>query len=121
MTDSPSDELLARYHVGRDEAAAEELFRRYSGRLTALVSSRLSRALATRVDPEDVVQSAYRSFFVLAGEGTVQLSETGDLWRLLVRIALCKVYRNARRHRAECRSVEREHRGDAVEAIAVSL
>jgi RNA polymerase sigma factor (sigma-70 family) len=120
MTESPSDELLARYHVGHDEAAAKELFHRYSGRLTALVGSRLSKTLATRVDPEDVVQSAFRSFFVLAGEGDVKVNAKGDLWRLLVRIALRKVYRSARRHRAGCRSVEREHRGDTVDAFALS-
>lgn len=120
MTESSSDELLTRYHVGRDAAAAEELFRRYSARLTALVGSRLSKALATRVDPEDVVQSAYRSFFVLAGEGNIHVNAKGDLWRLLVQIALRKVYRSARRHRAECRSVEREHHGDGVDALALS-
>jgi RNA polymerase sigma factor (sigma-70 family) len=109
MTDTPSAELLARYSGHHDEAAAEELFRRYSGRLTALARSRLSGALAARVDPEDVVQSAYRSFFLLARGEEVLLRESGDLWRLLVRITLRKVYRSARRHRADCRSVEREH------------
>src|SRR5947207_1477 len=121
MTDTPSAELLARYYRGRDEAAAEELFRRYSGRLTALARSRLSQALATRVDPEDVVQSAYRSFFLLARDGEVLLRESGDLWRLLARITLRKVYRSARRHRADCRSVEREHPlPDEREAAALS-
>ena len=109
MTDTPSAELLARYHGQHDEAAAEELFRRYSGRLTALARSRLSRTLAARVDPEDVIQSAYRSFFLLARDGDVLVRESGDLWRLLVRITLRKVYRSARRHRADCRSVSREH------------
>jgi RNA polymerase sigma factor (sigma-70 family) len=109
MTDAPSAELLARYHHRHDEAAAEELFRRYAGRLTALARSRLSQALASRVDAEDVVQSAYRSFFLLAQGGDVLLRESGDLWRLLVRITLRKVYRSARRHHADCRSVECEH------------
>jgi hypothetical protein len=121
MTDAPSAELLERYQRDHDEAAAEELFRRYSGRLTALARSRLSRALARRLDAEDVVQSAYRSFFVLAGAGEVSLRASGDLWRLLVRITLRKVYRSARRHRADCRSIGREgplH--DEVEAVAVS-
>jgi RNA polymerase sigma factor (sigma-70 family) len=108
MGDIPSAELLARYHHRHDEAAAEELFRRYAGRLTALARSRLAQALASRVDAEDVVQSAYRSFFLLARDGEVSLRQTGDLWRLLVRITLRKVYRSARRHRADCRSVERE-------------
>ncbi len=108
MTDPSSAELLARYRR-RDEAAAEELFHRYAGRLTALARSRLSRALAARVDPEDVVQSAYRSFFLLARDGDILLRASGDLWRLLVRITLRKVYRSARRHHADCRTVAREH------------
>lgn len=121
VTDMPSAELLARYRGRHDEAAAEELFRRYSARLTALARSRLSRALAARVDPEDVVQSAYRSFFLLAGGEEVLLRESGDLWRLLVRITLRKVYRSARRHRAGCRSVEREHPGpELTDATAFS-
>src|SRR5205085_4152245 len=121
MSETPSAELLARYHCRHDEAAAEELFRRYAGRLTALARSRLSRALATRVDAEDVVQSAYRSFFLLAHDGEVLLRESGDLWRLLVRITLRKVYRSARRHRADRRSVAREHPWpDEAEAAALS-
>jgi tRNA A-37 threonylcarbamoyl transferase component Bud32/DNA-directed RNA polymerase specialized sigma24 family protein len=110
MSDTPSAELVARYRCGHDEKAAEELFRRYAARLTALAHSRLTRALASRVDAEDVVQSAYRSFFLLARDGEVQLHESGDLWRLLVRITLRKVYRSARRHQADCRSVAREQR-----------
>jgi tRNA A-37 threonylcarbamoyl transferase component Bud32/DNA-directed RNA polymerase specialized sigma24 family protein len=121
MTDTPSAELLARYRRYHDEAAATELFRRYAGRLTALARSRLSRALAARVDPEDVVQSAYRSFFLLAGKDEIPLRESGDLWRLLVRITLRKVHRSARRHRAECRSIDREQAAlDDQEAIALS-
>jgi eukaryotic-like serine/threonine-protein kinase len=121
MADTPSAELVARYCHSHDEAAAEELFHRYAGRLTGLARSRLSQALATRVDPEDVVQSAYRSFFLLARAGKVFLRESGDLWRLLARITLRKVYRNARRHRAECRSVEREHDfADEFETAALS-
>jgi RNA polymerase sigma-70 factor (ECF subfamily) len=86
-----------------------------------LARSRLSQALARRLDAKDVVQSAYRSFFVLAGSGEVSLRASGDLWRLLVRITLCKVYRSARRHRADCRSVGREGPlPDEVEAVALS-
>jgi DNA-directed RNA polymerase specialized sigma24 family protein len=120
MSDTPSAELLARYRR-HDEAAAEELFRRYAGRLTALARARLSRALSARVGPEDVVQSAYRSFFLLAQDGEILLRESGDLWRLLVRITLRKVYRTARRHRADCRDVGREQPGpDEAEALALS-
>src|SRR4051794_29396276 len=107
MSDLPSAELLARYRNG-DGTAAEELFARYAERLTRLARSRLSRRLAARVDAEDVLQSAYRSFFRLATAGEVVSHQSGDLWRLLVRITLRKVCRTARRHGAVCRSVDRE-------------
>src|SRR6266567_4708438 len=97
MTDVPSAELLARYRQ-HDDAAAAMLFHRYADRLTRLARSRLSRKLAARVDAEDVILSAYRSFFLLARGAEVTLRQSGDLWRLLVRITLRKVYRNARRH-----------------------
>ena len=51
------------------------LFNRYAGRLTALARLRLSHAVAARVDAEDVVQSAYRSFFVLARNGKIVVVE----------------------------------------------
>jgi RNA polymerase sigma factor (sigma-70 family) len=119
MTNVPSAELVARYHHSHEETAAEELFRRYAERLTALARGRLSASLAARVDAEDVVQSAYRSFFLLVRDGEVVLQASGDLWRLLVRITLRKVYRNARRHRADRRSVARDQAWtDGLEAIA---
>jgi tRNA A-37 threonylcarbamoyl transferase component Bud32/DNA-directed RNA polymerase specialized sigma24 family protein len=121
MADTPSAELIARYYHGQDETAADELFHRYAGRLAALARSRLSQGLAARVDPEDVIQSAYRSFFLLARAGKVLLRESGDLWRLLVRITLRKVYRSARRHRADCRSVEREKSSpENIDALALN-
>src|SRR3954452_7709501 len=107
MTEVPSAELLARCRQ-QDAAAAKALFQRYVERLTRLARSRLSRKLAARVDAEGVVLSAFRSFFLLGQGADIVLRQSGDLWRLLVRITLRKVYRNARRHHADCRNVERE-------------
>lgn len=102
-----SAELLARYRGG-DEDAAGEIFRRYVERLTRLARSRLSPRLASRTDPEDVVLSAWRSFFVGARAGRFSLRRSGDLWRLLVSITMHKLYRQARRHSAEMRSLSVE-------------
>ncbi len=90
-----SAELLARFQDG-DDRAAEEIFERYIDRLTRLARSRLSPKLAHRLDAEDVVMSAWRSFFVAAGAGRFSLKRSGDLWRLLVSITLHKLYRQAR-------------------------
>jgi RNA polymerase sigma factor (sigma-70 family) len=106
--------LLERFQSG-DDAAAAELFDRYSQRLTALARSRLSTRLAQRTDPEDIVLSVYRSFFVGARGGRFTLSRGGDLWRLLAAIAKHKLLRQARSQGADRRSVDRERSLDRVD------
>ena len=100
---------MARWRAG-DQAAAAELFERYADRLIALARSRLSAKVACRVDPEDVVQSAYRSFFAGARDGRYDLQRGGDLWRLLLAITLHKLYRQVQQHQRQKRAVDREHR-----------
>jgi DNA-directed RNA polymerase specialized sigma24 family protein len=115
-----SAEILQRYRDG-DERAADELFSRYVGRLTLLARSRLSPALASRTDPEDVVLSAYRSFFIRARDGRFALRRSGDLWRLLVAITLHKLYRQARKHKAERRALAaRESQAPSGERLHLS-
>lgn len=109
MSDESVD-LVARWRGG-DEQAANELFHRYAGRLLALAQSRLSAQLAGRVNAEDVVQSAYRSFFVHARAGRYVFERNGDLWRLLVAITLHKVRGQIEHHKAGKRDVRLE-RGD---------
>ncbi len=108
-TDTAHDtaELLHRWQCG-DQSAAAELFDRYARRLIALTRSRLSPQLMQRFDPEDVVQSAYRSFFAAAQAGQFDLPHGGDLWHLLVSITLHKLHRQVRRNSARKRDVERE-------------
>jgi RNA polymerase sigma factor (sigma-70 family) len=107
MADNPSIELLARVRAG-DEQAADELFQRFAERLVAVASARLSAKLARRVDAEDVVQSAYRSFFVNVRDGRYALQRSGDLWRLLVGITINKVQHQAEHHTAGKRSIGKE-------------
>lgn len=107
LMDEPSEQLLARYQAG-DETAAEEMFRRYVSRLTVFARTRLAPRIAQRVDPDDVVHSAYRSFFVRARNGQFSLRRSGDLWRLLVGITLNKVRHQVARETADKRSIDRE-------------
>jgi RNA polymerase sigma factor (sigma-70 family) len=99
--------LLERFRAGDDDAAAE-IFDRYVRRLTALARSRLSPRLARRADPEDIVLSVYRSFFIDARGGRYALARGGDLWRLLAAIAKHKLLRQARSQNAGRRSVQVE-------------
>ncbi len=114
--DSDSLTLLARWRDG-DQGAATELFQRYAERLVGLAQRRLSERLAGRIDPEDVVQSVYGSFFVGARDGRFALRRSGDLWRLLVAITLHKVRRQVRHHTAQKRSVGRESLSAGPESV----
>ncbi len=99
--------LLERFRNG-DDRAAEALLSRYFERLTLLARSRLSPRLARRADPEDIVMSVYRSFFVGARSGRFAVRRSGDLWRLLAAITKHKLLRQARHQRADRRSVDIE-------------
>jgi RNA polymerase sigma-70 factor (ECF subfamily) len=99
--------LLERFRGG-DDSAAEALFVRYFEQLTLLARSRLSARLARRTDPEDIVQSVYRSFFVGAREGRYTLGRGGDLWRLLASITKHKLLRQVRHQTADRRSIDVE-------------
>ena len=91
-----------------NEDAAAAVFDRYVSRLIGLTRNRLSAKLARRVDPEDVVQSAFRSFFRRAEAGEYELSESGNLWRLLAVITLNKLRRKAEYHSAAKRNYSTE-------------
>jgi RNA polymerase sigma-70 factor (ECF subfamily) len=106
-TDNESIRLVARWREG-DQRAATELFQRYTERLIALAHSRMATKLAARVDPEDVIQSVYGSFFAAASAGRIVIERSGDLWRLLVAITLHKLRRQREHHTADKRSVAAE-------------
>lgn len=92
MNESQFDsvQLLQQWRNG-DERCAAILFDRYVERLVALARTKLSSRMQRRVAAEDVVQSAYRSFFVKAGDGRYTLESSGDLWRLMAAITISKV------------------------------
>ncbi|MCE9544234.1 MAG: sigma-70 family RNA polymerase sigma factor [Planctomycetia bacterium] len=107
MDSHTSKELLTRYRAG-DGPAAGAIFDRYLVRLIELARRRISPRLAQRIDPEDIVQSAYRSFFVHARDGQFVLQRAGDLWRLLAGITLNKLHGQIERHTAARRNIGRE-------------
>jgi len=83
-----------------DPVAARQLVDRYLDRLVALARRRLSQRLASRVDPEDVVQSVFRTFFCRAREGKFQIKDQDDLCKLLMRITVHKVLKQVEHHTA---------------------
>ncbi len=107
VSDNDSYALVQRVRRG-DEQAAGELFDRYVERLFALARSRFSAKLARRLDPEDVVQSVFRTFFRHTQDGRYEFHQAGDLWRLLAAITVNKVRRQVKRHTAGKRTTDAE-------------
>lgn len=56
---------------------------KYSARLVELAEHCLPDRIRRRVDPEDVVQSVYRSFFKRLRGGEFSFEDSHDVWRLL--------------------------------------
>lgn len=122
LTDAERTVVLRNRVQTGDEDAANQLFSRYVARLAALARSRLSRKLASRIDAEDVVMSAWRSFFVGARDGHWVCTESGDLWCLLVKITLHKLYRQTTHELALKRSAIREQNdSNSMLPLAVDL
>jgi RNA polymerase sigma-70 factor (ECF subfamily) len=103
--ETPSDHaLLSRFRRGSDDAPTL-LYLRYAERLRALAVAQRSPGLAARVDPEDIVQSVFRTFFRRAAEGQYDVPEGEEIWKLLLVIGLHKIRAVGAFHRAARRDV----------------
>jgi RNA polymerase sigma-70 factor (ECF subfamily) len=100
-------EFLGRLHR-QDDAAAREIFERFARQLITLAHRHIGAELRHKVDPEDVVQSAYKSFFLRYGGGKLDAVNWNSLWGLLALITVRKCAERAAYHRAECRDAARE-------------
>ena len=69
-------DVMDRLRSGEDDAA-RDVFVRFARRLIGLARKHLDGRLAVKVDPEDVVQSAYKSFFVRHRDGRTGSRELG--------------------------------------------
>ncbi|MDB5312595.1 MAG: prkC 23 [Gemmataceae bacterium] len=109
MSDPRSDdlELVSALRAG-SESAARELFDKYCEQLMKLARRRIGQKMTSRVDPEDVLQSAFRSFFVRVKNDEFSFEAEDDLFKLLVRITVHKTLRQIAFHRAAKRDPARE-------------
>jgi RNA polymerase sigma-70 factor (ECF subfamily) len=109
----PSDRsLLRRIQQGQSDASTT-LYLRYAESLLSIAAAQASPALAQRVDPEDIVQSVFRTFFRRVQLGQYSVPEGEELWKLLLVIALNKVRASGSFHRAAKRDVKRTAVGAA--------
>jgi RNA polymerase sigma-70 factor (ECF subfamily) len=100
-------DVLRRLETG-DDRAASLVVRRFAQRLVALARSRLDTVLRRKVEPEDLVQSVFRTFFHRCRDGHFDLGSWQDLWSLLAVITVRKCVNKAEYLRAECRDPARE-------------
>jgi RNA polymerase sigma-70 factor (ECF subfamily) len=91
-----------------DQGAATEVFRRFANRLIALAGKELDSRIQRKEDPEDVVQSVYRSFFTRHRNGQFDLANWDSLWSLLTVITVRKCRNRARHYGAERRKISGE-------------
>jgi RNA polymerase sigma factor (sigma-70 family) len=104
---SATVDLIERCRRG-DQDAARELFDAYVERLIPLARRRISQRLASRVDPEDVIQSVFRTFFTRLKDDQFSIHDQDDLFRLLVRITVHKALRQVAHHKAAKRDPNHE-------------
>lgn len=105
--DRSFDELMARLRGG-DQDAARCVFHRFADRLVGLAHRRLTFRVRPKVGAEDVVQSAFETFFRRCAEGDFDLGGWDSLWALLALITVRKCGREVKRFHGPCHDVRRE-------------
>jgi RNA polymerase sigma-70 factor (ECF subfamily) len=98
---------MARLRDGDNDASAQ-VFRRFTHRLVALARLHLNGRVRQKVDPEDVLQSVFKSFFLRHAQGRPDGWGWDSLWSLLAVITASKCGRCARWFHAGRRDVRAE-------------
>lgn len=93
---------------GEDDVWARGVFEQYAARLARAVEGMLAPRLKTRLDAEDITQSAFRSFFRRESAGEFAIDSSADLWKLLAAIARNKALQRIRAERSLKRDVGAE-------------
>jgi len=108
MSDENSfHDLLARLDQGQGDAQTE-VFRRFAERLVKLARARLDDRIRKTTDPEDVMQSVWRSFFTRQQAGKFELQDWGGLWAVLAVMTVRKCGRRSMAAQRAKRDVTRE-------------
>ena len=92
----------------RREEAARQIWLHFAARLQALIERRLDPQIRRKSGTDDLLQSLFASFFAAPPSPGGPPRSRADLWRILVRFALCKVASSANHHRAQRRDYRRE-------------
>ena len=109
--------LIRRFRTGEGDAATE-LYKKYAQRLFQLASARVTPDLKQRVDPEDIVQSVFRTFFRRAALGQYEVPNGEEIWKLFLVIGLNKIREVAVHHHAAKRDLRKTTGGESTEHAA---
>ncbi len=94
--------------LGDREEAERQIFARYFQKLVVIAIHNLSPHIQRRTGPDDVAQSAMKSFFIRNRKGAYDLESRDELMKLLAKITLNKVRGVARWHQSQKRDVDRD-------------
>ncbi len=100
-------ELMTKVRAG-DDAAETLVFRRYVRRLVGLAGHQFDARLRERIDVEDVVLSACKSFFLRCRRDAFEVADWDEIWSILAMITLRKVSTRLERERSLRRDMSRE-------------
>ncbi len=96
-----------------DEQVTTEFWNLFGARIRALADNNLTGNLHRRVEPDEIANSACRTFLRRAKSGQFELPDSESLWRLMCTITLAKTSAYARYHLAQKRGVQRESSSQA--------
>jgi RNA polymerase sigma-70 factor (ECF subfamily) len=97
MPGEPADSLAHDLRT-TNPAAADRVDREFRDRLRRLADALLDGRVRGRLDPDDVVQSVFKSFYRRQADDPYPVADRFELWRLLATIARRKCLRAAQRH-----------------------
>ena len=97
MPGEPTDSL-ARDLRTTEPTAPARVDREFRDRLRRLADALLDGRVRGRLDPDDVVQSVFKSFYRRQASDPFPVADRFELWRLLATIARRKCLRAAARH-----------------------
>ena len=107
------DQLIAGLREG-DQRVCSDFWEQFGPALESVARNQLSERLQRRVGPDDVVQSACRTFSRRVSSGQFDLPDADSLWRLMCALTLTKARRAARDHSRQKRGIASEQYIDAV-------
>ena len=94
--------------AGGDSEAEQLLFNRFSRRLIQLASGKICEVFNSKIEPEDVVQSVFKSFFVRHRRGDLEFNSWDDIWSFLACVTARKCSEKTGAFLTKKRCVNRE-------------